>query len=139
MKPARKLRAGQVQRVQRVQRPARSPEIDKHAGAAPADPPFPIVGIGTSAGGLEALSAFLQHVPEGSRSAFIVLQHLDPTHKGMLPELLQRATRLPVVPAADRMTIEPGRVYVTPANTDISLLHGTLHLLPISPRRSRRS
>jgi len=67
--------------------------------------------------------------------AFVVIQHLDPTHKGMLPELLQRATSLPVVQVADPMKIEPGHVYVTPPNKDMSLLHGTLHLLPLaSPR-----
>jgi two-component system, chemotaxis family, CheB/CheR fusion protein len=53
---------------------------------------FPIVGIGASAGGLEALEAFLRNVPEKSGIAFIVVQHLDPTRKGILAELLQRAT-----------------------------------------------
>ena len=54
--------------------------------------PFPIVGIGASAGGLEALEQFLGHVPENSGMAFVIIQHLDPTHKGIMPELLQRAT-----------------------------------------------
>ncbi len=54
---------------------------------------FPIVGIGASAGGLEALELFLKHVPEGSGMAFVIVQHLDPTHKGMMVELLQRTTR----------------------------------------------
>jgi two-component system CheB/CheR fusion protein len=53
---------------------------------------FPIVGIGASAGGLEAIEQFLRHLPQGSGMAFVVVQHLDPTHKGMLVELLQRAT-----------------------------------------------
>ena len=51
---------------------------------------FPIVGIGASAGGLEALELFLKHVPEGSGMAFVIVQHLDPTHKGIMAELLQR-------------------------------------------------
>ena len=53
---------------------------------------FPIVGIGASAGGLEALELFLKHVPEGSGMAFVIVQHLDPTHKGIMVELLQRTT-----------------------------------------------
>ena len=63
---------------------------------------FPIVGIGASAGGLEALEQFLQNVPAGSGMAFVVVQHLDPTHKGILVELLQRATTMPVVQVKDR-------------------------------------
>lgn len=58
--------------------------------------PFPIVAIGASAGGLEALEQFLGHVPAGSGMAFVVIQHLDPNHKGMMPELLQRSTTMPV-------------------------------------------
>jgi chemotaxis response regulator CheB len=61
------------------------------------DRPFPIVGIGASAGGLEALEAFLTNVPVKSGMAFVVVQHLDPTHKGIMVELLQRATPMPVV------------------------------------------
>lgn len=57
---------------------------------------FPIVGIGASAGGLEALEQFLANVPENSGMAYVVIQHLDPTHKGMLPELLQRISGMDV-------------------------------------------
>ena len=60
---------------------------------------FPIVGIGASAGGLEALEQFLSNVPENSGMAYVVIQHLDPTQKGMLPELLQRITRMKVYQA----------------------------------------
>nr|MCU0558207.1 hypothetical protein [Desulfobacterales bacterium] len=63
---------------------------------------FPIVGIGASAGGLEALELFLKHVPEESGMAFVIVQHLDPTHKGILVELLQRVTRMPVIQVRDR-------------------------------------
>jgi chemotaxis methyl-accepting protein methylase len=99
---------------------------------------FPIVGIGASAGGLEALDQFLKHVPKGSGIAFVILQHLDPTHKGILVELLQRATIMPVVQAKDRMKVEPDRVYVIPPNKDMSILHGVLHLLaPVAPRGLR--
>jgi two-component system CheB/CheR fusion protein len=91
---------------------------------------FPIVGIGASAGGLEALEVFLRHVPKNSGMAFVIVQHLDPRRKGMLVELLQRVTTMPVDQAADRITVEPDHVYVIPPNRDMSLLHGALHLLP---------
>src|SRR5262249_14454150 len=61
--------------------------------------------------------------------------HLDPTHKGMLVELLQRQTAMPIVQAKDRLKVEPNHVYVIPPNKDMSILHGMLHLLPqASPR-----
>jgi len=99
---------------------------------------FPIVGIGASAGGLEAIEQFLRHLPQGSGMAFVVVQHLDPTHKGMLVELLQRATPMKVIQVKDRLRVEPDRVYVIPPNQDMSILHGVLHLLaPVAPRGLR--
>jgi len=93
------------------------------------------VGIGSSAGGLEALEQFLKHAPATSGMGFVVVQHLDPTHKGMFVELLQRATTMPVAQATDDLRVEPNHVYVIPPNKDMSLLHGRLHLLPqTSPR-----
>ncbi len=97
--------------------------------------PFPIVGIGASAGGLEALEQFLRKVPADSGLAFVIVQHLDPTHKGILVELLQRTCTMPVVQVKDRMSVEPDHVYVIPPNRDMSVMHGVLHLLPhTSPR-----
>ena len=99
---------------------------------------FPIVGIGASAGGLEALEQFFSHVPANSGMAFIVVQHLDPTHKGMMPELLQRITVMPVTQVRDRMKVKRDCIYVIPPNKDLSLLHGSLHLIdPIAPRGLR--
>ena len=99
---------------------------------------FPIVGLGASAGGLEALEQFLGHVPKGCGLGFVVVQHLDPTHKGILVELLQRNTTMPVLQIKDRMKIDPGHVYVIPPNKDLSILHGVLHLLePAAPRGLR--
>ena len=99
---------------------------------------FPIVGIGASAGGLEALELFLQNVPVGSGMAFVIVQHLDPTHKGMLAELLQRATPMKVTQIKDRTPVQPDCVYVIPPNKDMSILHGVLHLLdPVAPRGLR--
>jgi len=100
--------------------------------------PLPIVAIGASAGGLEALERFLRHVPERCGLAFIVVQHLDPTHTGMLPELLQRATPMPVRQVTDAMAVEPDTVYVIPPNADMALHDGALHLYqPSAPRGLR--
>jgi two-component system CheB/CheR fusion protein len=99
---------------------------------------FPIVGIGASAGGLEAIEQFLRHLPAGTGMAFVVVQHLDPTHKGMMVELLQRATAMKVVEVKDRLRVESNCVYVIPPNHDMSILHGVLHLLaPVAPRGLR--
>jgi chemotaxis methyl-accepting protein methylase len=101
-------------------------------------PAFPIVGIGASAGGLEALEQFLRQVPEGCGMAFVIVQHLDPTHKGILPELLQRTTALEVFQVRDRMRVKTDCVYVIPPNKDMSILHGVLHLFePTAPRGLR--
>ena len=99
---------------------------------------FPIIGIGASAGGLEALELFLRRVPPKSGMAFVIVQHMDPTHKGILAELLQRATAMPVVQVKDRTRVKPDCVYVIPPNKDMSILHGVLHLLaPVAPRGLR--
>lgn len=99
---------------------------------------FPIVGIGASAGGLEALEHFLRHTPVDCGMAFVIVQHLDPTHAGVLPELLQRATTMPVVQVKDRMKVKANGVYVIPPNKDLSILHANLHLLEPSERRGLR-
>ena len=108
-------------------------------GSAPqAERPFAIVAIGASAGGLEALEQFLGHVPVDNGMAFVVIQHLDPDHKGMMPELLQRATAMPVAQAKNRMKIKPGCVYVIPPKWDLSILHDCLYLLePVAARGLR--
>jgi chemotaxis response regulator CheB len=70
--------------------------------------------------------------------AFVIVQHLDPTRKGIMPELLQRATTMRVLQVKDRTLVQPDCVYVIPPNKDMSILHGVLHLLaPASPRGLR--
>lgn len=99
---------------------------------------FPIVGIGASAGGLEALEKFLGHVPEKSGMAFVIVQHLDPTHKGIMVEILQRVTTMKVIEVRDGMKVQPDCVYVIPPNKDMSVLHGVLSLFdPMAPRGMR--
>jgi two-component system CheB/CheR fusion protein len=99
---------------------------------------FPIVGIGASAGGLEALEQFLKHVPAGSGMAFVIVQHLDPARKGIMPELLQRATSMRVIQVKDRTKVQPDCIYVIPPNKDMSILHGVLHLLAPTASRGMR-
>ncbi len=97
-----------------------------------------IVGIGASAGGLQAFEQFFARVPVHSGMAYIVVQHLDPTQKAMLAELLQRVTSLRVHEASEQMRVEPDHVYVIPPNTELSLAQGVLHLTPpTEPRGSR--
>ncbi|MBU0545201.1 MAG: PAS domain-containing protein [Proteobacteria bacterium] len=112
--------------------------VPKRDNSRDADQHFPIAGIGASAGGLEALEAFLGNVPAKSGMAFVIVQHLDPTHKGIMVELLQRSTSMTVAQVKDRMKVEPDYVYVIPPNKDLSILHGKLHLLdPTTPRGLR--
>ena len=97
-----------------------------------------IVGIGASAGGLEALADFFSHVLTPSSIAFVVIQHLDPTRKSIMPELLQRTTLMKVTQASNGMEVKPNCVYVIPPNKDLSMLHGSLFLLdPIASRGLR--
>lgn len=119
--------------------PLSNPKASNHANGdnAPAEP-VTIVGVGASAGGLEALESFLGHATMGCGLAFVVVQHLDPNYKGMMVELLQRSTVMPVRQIEDRMRVVPNAVYVIPPNRDLSILHGVLHLLdPIAPHGLR--
>lgn len=99
---------------------------------------FPIVGVGASAGGLEAFEQFLGNIPENSGLAFVIIQHLDPTQKGMLPELLQRITPIKVHQVKDRMRVAPNNIYVIPPNRSMSILNGKLYLFePLESRGMR--
>jgi two-component system CheB/CheR fusion protein len=108
------------------------------AANQPPPPVVRIVGIGASAGGLEAFEQFLAHVPARSGLAYVVVQHLDPTQKAILADLLQRVTSLIVREASEGIAVEADHVYVIPPNTEISLARGTLHLAsPTEPRGMR--
>lgn len=97
-----------------------------------------IVGIGASAGGLMALESFLTHTPAATGMAYIVVQHLDPTQKALLPELLQRVTAMPVQEALQDMPVEPNHVYVIPPNAELGVVNGRLKLAaPSEPRGLR--
>jgi len=99
---------------------------------------FPIVGLGASAGGLEAFEQFFRKVPRDSGMAFVLVPHLDPSHSSILTEILQRSTVMPVVEAQDRMAVAPNGVYVIPPNRDMAIFHGALQLsVPEQPRGHR--
>ncbi|HVL02614.1 MAG TPA: chemotaxis protein CheB [Dongiaceae bacterium] len=97
-----------------------------------------IVGIGASAGGLSALEQFLEQMPPDSNMAFVVVQHLDPTHKTLLSELLQRVTAMPVREAEQGMRIQPNCVYVIPPNAELSVANEVLHLASHTEPRGMR-
>ena len=99
---------------------------------------FPIVGIGASAGGLEALEQFLMNIPGNSGMAYVIVQHLDPTQKGMLPELLQRVSKLEVYQARNRMVVKQNCIYVIPPNKSMSISKGALYLSKPQEARGKR-
>ncbi len=92
---------------------------------------FPIVGIGASAGGLEAFTELLGHLPPHPGVAFLFVQHMEPHHKSQLPAILARVTPLPVHEATEGMAVEVDNVYLIPPNTNMAL---TDHSLTLSPR-----
>src|SRR3954452_18297423 len=103
-----------------IQEPSEAPEH-------PADE-LTVVGVGASAGGLEALSDLLQHLPPAPKMAFVLIQHLDPHHESALPELLSKQTAMRVVPVHNEMRLQPERVYVIAPNSLLRVRHGWLRL-----------
>lgn len=89
---------------------------------------FPIVGIGASAGGLEALETFFAHMPPDSGMAFVVIQHLDPSHKSMLLDLIKRHTQMRLFTVEDGLAVEPNCIYIIPPNRDLTIRQGRLFL-----------
>lgn len=91
-----------------------------------------IVGIGASAGGFEAIRSFIHAMPAESGVAFVIVQHLAPTHVSLAAELLGKLTTMPVTEAGDGMVIEANHVYTAPSDRDVTVKKGCLHLLPRS-------
>lgn len=91
---------------------------------------FPIVGVGASAGGLEAFTQFLRALPLDTGMAFVLVQHLSPTHDSALAQILSRATRMPVMEVHDEPVVEPNHVYVIPPNRCMGIEGGVLQLAP---------
>lgn len=110
---------------------SRPPSAKKKLTAAVPSPQnsFYVVGIGASAGGLDALERLFDHMPADTGMAFVVVSHLDPHHVSIMPELIQKHTPMNVFQAEDGMDVVSNRIYVAPANRDIAILHGTIQLI----------
>ncbi len=91
---------------------------------------FPVVGVGASAGGLEAFTQLLKALPAETGMAFVLVQHLAPSHPSALAEILSRATKMPVMEVHDEPTVEPNTVYVIPPDRSMIIIAGALQLLP---------
>ena len=98
---------------------------------------FPVVGIGASAGGLEAYRQLIEELPTDTGMAFVLVQHLDPQHRSLLAELIGNATRMPVLEATDGLLVAPNHIYTIPPNTTLGILHGRLQILERVAERGR--
>ena len=99
---------------------------------------FFVVGMGASAGGLDAFERFFQNMPSESGMSFVLITHLSPTHHSIMPDLLRKYTKMEVCQANDGMNVKPNCIYVIPPNKNIAILHGTLQLItPVKPHGSR--
>src|SRR5580658_2144211 len=127
-------------------RPARAKagrdRLREQSLAAPQPPSgsedFPVVGIGASAGGLEACTKLLGALPSDNGMAFILIQHLDPTHESMMAELLGHRTSMIVVQATNGMLLERKHLYVIPPGSYLSVSSGALHLSRPEARHGAR-
>jgi two-component system CheB/CheR fusion protein len=128
-KPKGRLRPGPAASEAGGDRPQRAtaPRRNVQQGSSP---PTAIVGVGASAGGIEAFTALLKELPPDTGLAFVFVQHLAPTHASMLAEILQRATRMPVREVDDESTIERNCVYVIPPARAMTINAGRLALTP---------
>ena len=144
--PTRPSTTAAMKRMEKkTSKPSPTRRREKPAPAEPQPPTapasrvaLPIVGIAASADGLEALERFLKHIPADSGLAFVIAQHLDPTRKGLMVEILQRSTPMKVLQVKNRTRVQPNRVYVIPPNKDMSILHGVLHLFQPAASRGLR-
>ena len=91
---------------------------------------FPIVGIGASAGGLEAFIELLKHLPTDTGMAFVLIQHMSPHQQSLLSEILSRSTKMVVSEVESGITVEPNQVYVIPPNVSMTIANGVLNLTP---------
>jgi two-component system CheB/CheR fusion protein len=98
---------------------------------APANPQdFPVIGIGASAGGLDAFRRLLRAIPEDSGMAYVLVQHLDPFHESILPEILSRVTNIGISEITDDIHLTPNHIYVIPSNQILTAYDGVLKLAP---------
>ncbi|MCW3120118.1 MAG: hypothetical protein JWM28_4200, partial [Chitinophagaceae bacterium] len=98
---------------------------------------FPVVGIGASAGGLDAVRTFLKALPPNPGMAFVFIQHLSPTHESILPEILQKVTPFPVQQITDNIHLEPDNLYIIPQNKIVTATDGILKLAPLDSKTKK--
>ncbi|MDB5135259.1 MAG: hypothetical protein JWP37_1862, partial [Mucilaginibacter sp.] len=98
---------------------------------------FPVVGIGASAGGLEAVKSFLKALPAKSGMAFVFVQHLSPEHESFLPELLQKVAPFPVQQITDNVHLEQDNLYIIPKNKVVTAVDGALKLAAIDKSNNK--
>src|SRR5439155_2090423 len=142
-KPGKKSRGKETPRKQKPSARGRAaqPRVEKSPASTepslktPA-PAFPIVGIGASAGGLEAITHLLEHLPADTGMGFVLVQHLDPDHESALVQILARVTSMPVREVANDLRIAPNHVYIIPPNTDMAIAQGVLKLQRRRPGRA---
>ena len=96
---------------------------------------FPVVGIGASAGGLDAFRSFIEAIDDQSGMAYVLVQHLDPNHDSLLPELLQKITTIPVLEIADDVKVKPNHIYILPSNKMLVANDGVLQLSPRTKKK----
>ena len=107
--------------------------------AQPGTDSFAVVGVGASAGGLEAFTQLLAALPENTGMAFVLVQHLDPHHKSLLVELLRARASIPVLEAEDGAAVRKNCVFVIPPDATLTIKDGILRLVsPAPPREQRR-
>lgn len=99
---------------------------------------FLIVGMGASAGGLETFNQFFEAMPENPGMAFVLVQHLDPTHKSLMVELIKRHTQMEISEVVDHTKVQPNHIYVIPPNKDMAIFKGVLHLMDPTKARGFR-
>jgi two-component system CheB/CheR fusion protein len=99
---------------------------------------FLVVGMGASAGGLEAFKEFFDAMPEAPGMAFVLVQHMDPTHKSLMAQLLKSHTKMQVMEVEDHTTVVPDSIFVIPPNKDMAIFNGVLHLMEPSVARGLR-
>lgn len=91
---------------------------------------FSVVGLGASAGGLEAFQRLLEHLPGNTGMAYVFIQHLAPAHDSKLAELLARSAKIPIIQIEDGVAVQPNHGYVIPPSVNLAISHGVLHLMP---------
>src|SRR4051812_19716879 len=122
----RSYREDNVMDTDAPQQPPAPQELDD--ATAEAHKPFPLVGVGASAGGLQALQQFFSHMPADTGMAFVIILHLSPTHDSSAAALLQHTTAMPVIQVTESVAVSPNHVYVIPPTQDLSMRDGSIQV-----------